>query len=468
MPAAPLPVPPYTAPPAPAAAYPDANWTLLIVSLGSFLTAIASSSITLALPTIGRDLGIGLSDSNWIISAFILAISVLLLPMGRLSDIVSHKVIFLLGVGVFTLTALACGLSQGAGLLIAARMVQGIGGAMMMVSGPALIGLTSPPATRGRAIGLFSGAIYLGLGVGPSLGGLILATLDWRWLFFINLPLALLAIVLGLRHLPYKRQATRAPFDYLGALALSVALPLLLLAVNRGFVWGAEIALPLFVAGAAFLALFLGIERRVAAPLIDLALFRNRTFSGATASATMNYVALFIPAILVPYCLEEALGYSPSQTGLMLSIQPVAMALSAPFSGYLADKRDGRSLAIAGMLLLALGLFALSRLDAQSTRISIGLSLMLIGLGTGLFIAPNTNALLGAAPQRAQGRGRGHHGLVAQPGAAFGHRLRHGAFPRLGRRRIEGLGCRNLPRLSLQPAFGRSGRSRRRRDLLLA
>lgn len=409
--------------------YPYATWTLIVVSLGSFLTAIASSSITLALPTIGRDLGIGLGDTNWIVSAFILSISMLLLPIGRLSDIVGHRRIYLFGVGLFALTALACGLAQSTALLIAARVAQGIGGAMIMVAGPALLVSATAPKNRGRAVGLWSGAVYFGLTIGPSLGGLILATLDWPWLFYINLPLALLAIVLGWHHLPVAQSAERPPFDVKGALCLSLALPLLLSAVNRGAVWGASIALPLFALGVVFLSLFLFIERRTEAPLLDLAFFRNTTFSGATASAAINYVALFIPVIIVPYCLEEALGFSPSQTGLMLSIQPVAMALCAPLSGILADKRDGRPLAIAGMLILALGLFGLSRVEAQSQTLGIGLSMLLIGVGTGIFIAPNTSALLGSAPRQAQGVAGGIMALartVGQlSGIAFGMALFH-------------------------------------------
>ena len=275
-----------------AATYPYATWTLIVVGLGSFLTAIASSSITLALPTIGRDLGIGLEDTNWIVSAFILSISMLLLPIGRLSDLLSHRRIYLIGVGLFTLTSLACGLAANPAMLIFARIVQGVGGAMIMVAGPALIVSATAPKNRGRAVGLWSGAVYFGLTIGPSLGGLILATLDWPWLFYMNLPLAALAIALGWNHLPRSRSAEHPPFDYKGTLTLALALPLLLLALNRGAIWGMAVAVPLFALGAFFLGLFLFIERRTKAPLLDLDFFKNTTFKGATASAAINYIEI--------------------------------------------------------------------------------------------------------------------------------------------------------------------------------
>jgi EmrB/QacA subfamily drug resistance transporter len=377
----------------------------LVVGLGTFLSALAGSTIALVLPELGRELGVSVDLAGWVMEAYLLAVTVLLLPAGRASDLLGHRGVYLAGFAVFALGSLGSGLAPGFSVLVAARALQGLGGAMIMSTAPALLTTSFPPSERGRALGVVATATYIGLTAVPPLGGLLVSTLGWRWVFYLNVPSAAIIIALGIPLLPRPARPRRDRFDLLGLATLSTGLPLVLAAIvqgpGRGWLSPAIAAMGL--GGAALLAAFVAVESRAASPLLRVSLFRSRVFTGAVLSAVANYVALFVPIILLPYYLREGCGYSPATTGVILAAQPMVMAVVASPAGWLSDRIGTRALAASGMALSAVGLGCLATIGAGTGASAVGLFLGVVGLGTGIFISPNSSALMGAAPREEQG-----------------------------------------------------------------
>jgi EmrB/QacA subfamily drug resistance transporter len=378
---------------------------LAVVAVGTFLSAMAGSMVNLALPTIGREMSVTVESSRWVVQSYLMVIGVLLLPCGRLSDIVGHGRLYMVGFAVFGLSSVWCATAGGLGWLVAARGLQGAGAAMVMATGPALLTTAFPDSQRGKALGTLSTATYTGLMLGPPAAGWVVGNLGWRWVFWGVLPVSALVLVLGWLHLPRKDGAERARFDWAGTAALVAGLPLLLLGLDR-LRPGGDPGAASWAAGALGLVGvtgFVALQRRSASPLVDLEMFRSRVFAGAALSALANYVALFGMILLTPFYLEEGLGLSSGASGLVLAAQPAVMALVASPSGWLSDRIGSRGPATLGMLILAAGLGGLSFLGAGDDRLTVALWLGVCGLGTGIFISPNSSALMGAAPRRRQG-----------------------------------------------------------------
>jgi EmrB/QacA subfamily drug resistance transporter len=382
------------------------GFTLLVVTSGTLLSTLAASTINLALPVLGRDLHLDLQLSRWVMLAYFLTSTVSLPLAGRLGDLFSHRTIYQVGFGIFGVMSLLCGLAWSFGPLVAARALQALAASMIMATGPALLTTSFPSTQRGRALGFLSTATYVGLTLGPSVGGWILAELSWRWIFLINVPIAALVVLLSLFFLPV-RAARRAmqPFDRWGAITLFLSLPALALAAAQGASWGwlSRESLLTTSVGMIALWLFITIELRRPAPLMNLHLFRSRTFSGAAFSALCNYVALFVPLILLPYYMFEALNFPPHTAGLVLSAQPLIMALVASPAGWLSDRIGTRGLSASGMIILSVGLAGMTTLGSSSSTLILALWLAITGLGTGIFISPNSSALMGSAPREQQG-----------------------------------------------------------------
>jgi EmrB/QacA subfamily drug resistance transporter len=277
---------------------------------------------------------------------------------------------------------------------------------MLASNSPAIVTGNFPPEQRGRAFGLVSTMTYLGLTVGPSLGGWLTQALGWRAVFYINVPVGAAALFLGMRFIPKDSPAeARQHFDLPGAAVFLAGLTLLMLGLNKGADWGwASVAVLSLLAGSlVLLAVFIRIEQHSPAPMLDLGLFRMPLFSTSAASAVLNYICIFSITFLLPFYLIQGRGLNPAQAGLILTVQPVVMAITAPLSGALSDKIGSRLPGMIGMGILSAGLFLLSTLEAVSSFWMVALGLILTGLGTGTFISPNTSALMGAAPKTRQG-----------------------------------------------------------------
>lgn len=379
---------------------------LLVVGVGTLLGALAGSAGNIALPDLARDLGLSVDLVGWTVTAFLLTSTVLMLLAGRIGDIVGHRTIYLAGFAVMAATSVVCGLTQSFVVLVAARAVQGIGGAMVMAAGPALITTSYPGNKRGGALGMLGTATYTGLTIGPMVGGTVVSALSWRWLFFLYVPFAVAVMVLGVLCLPSgRRDGERLAFDWAGAATLVTGLPLLLYAVTQGNAlgWTSPPVIVCAAAGVALLAVFGWVEAHEERPMLDLRLFQSRVFSGAVLSAVGNYVAQFVVVILLPFYLIEALALPPVRAGMLVSTQALVMAVVTSPSGRLSDRIGSRGLATLGLLLLAAAIGGMSTLGPHSTQLTVALWMALAGLGSGVFVSPNSNALMGAAPRSQQG-----------------------------------------------------------------
>jgi EmrB/QacA subfamily drug resistance transporter len=381
-------------------------WVLIAIGTGSFMAALDGSVVNTILPILRTTFNSSVATIEWVVTVYLLVLSGLLLTFGRLGDLRGHRSIYVWGFGIFIISSALCGLAWSATALVSFRGLQAVGGAMLASNSPAIVTGNFPAEQRGRAFGLVSTMTYLGLTVGPSLGGWLTHAFGWRTVFYINVPVGLLALTLSLIFIPKDAPSESGKrFDLAGAAVFLAALTLLLLGLNKGADWGWTSApvLGLLAGAVAFMAVFILIERRSPDPLLDLSLFRVPLFSTSVASAILNYICVYSITFLMPFYLIQGRGLNPAQAGLLLTVQAVIMAITAPVSGAFSDRIGSRLPGMLGMGVLAVGLFLLSRLGADSGLPLAALGLAIAGAGTGTFISPNTSALMGSAPRSRQG-----------------------------------------------------------------
>ena len=419
-------------------------WVLVTIGIGTFMSALDGSVVNTLLPVLSRALGTNIAGIEWVTTIYLLVISGLLLSVGRAGDLFGHKRLYLGGFALFIFGSGLCGLAGSARALVALRAVQALGAAMLMATAPAILTRTFPASQRGRALGALGTFTYLGLTAGPSLGGWLASALGWRSVFYINVPIGIVAVGFALRSIANDHVEHRDErFDFVGAATFSAGLVSLMVALNQGHAWGwaSPAVLALFAAAAVLLVVFVRVETRRESPMLDLTLFRSRTFSASTASALLNYACVYAVLFVLPFLLIQGRGLNAQQAGLVLTAQPVVMAVVAPVSGALSDRIGSRGLATAGMLLLAAGLLSLAMIVVNGTLPSIAAALALIGLGVGVFVSPNNSALMGAAPRNRQGIAAGvlatarNVGMVLGvgfAGAVFTTVIAHAATPTAG------------------------------------
>jgi EmrB/QacA subfamily drug resistance transporter len=398
-------------------------WVLLSVGVGTFMSALDGSVVNTVLPVVNRSFGSQVASIEWVVTAYLLVVSGLLLTFGRLGDLRGHKVIYAFGFVVFVLGSALCGNAPTVSALIGFRAFQALGAAMLFASSPAILTKNFPPTQRGQALGLQATMTYLGLTTGPSLGGWLTSQFGWRAVFYINVPVGLLALLLCLHFIPRDvAQKNAERFDMLGALTFIGGLVALLLGLNQGHAWGwaSPTLLALLVVALLLLSTFLITERRVPYPMLDLSLFQRRLFSAAAASAVLNYICLYSITFLMPFYLIQGRGLNTAQAGVLLTAQPLIMAVAAPLSGTLSDRIGSQLPGTLGMLILAIGLFFLSGLGPGTSWGSVALALAIAGLGTGIFVSPNNSALMGAAPRHRQGIAAGTLATARNVGMVLG------------------------------------------------
>ncbi len=337
----------------------------------------------------------------WIPTAYLVSLAVLLLTIGRLSDIKGRKNIFIIGFGIFVLGSLLCSLAQDGTQLIAFRVLQGVGAACTAATATAITTDTFPPKERGKALGINAMAVYIGLSLGPALGGLLTGIAGWRSIFLINIPIGVAVMLLAWRFVKDTGDIHKDErLDIPGVLLFSVGLTSLLITLTLGeqYGWGSLGIIGLIVLAVVTLFLFVIVEKRKGrSAMLDLSMVTgNRLFAAANISALLNYAAYFSVAFMLSYYMQEILGYSIMYTGLVLLIMPLAMAVLSPVAGWMSDRIGSRFLASAGMAMIALGLLYMSALTASSSAVYIGVGLLLMGVGMGLFSSPNTSAVMGS------------------------------------------------------------------------
>lgn len=382
------------------------KWTVfIIVAIGVFMATLDSSIVNISLPVIARDFGVPLSGAvEWVIIAYLVVTAGVLLTAGRLADMIGRRGVWAAGLIIFTSSSALCGAAPSLGLLIAARALQGLGGALIMAVSPAMLTSAFPPQERGRALGLNAVNVALGVSVGPTLGGLLTA-ISWRLIFYVNVPIGIIGVTVTLLVLKERLRRNPGRFDPLGALLLAVGLIALTAALSFGqeIGWTSPLLLSMLVVGILALVALPFVEQRVASPVLDLSLFKNRVFLSANLSLILSFLALFAVSFMLPFYLEELRGFPLEEVGLLLTPVPITIAVIAPISGMLADHIGTRWLAASGLAIACLGLIFISQLNAQSSIWDIIWRLALTGVGQGLFQSPNNSALMGSAPREGQG-----------------------------------------------------------------
>jgi len=398
------------------------------VCIGAFLGQLDASIAGLILPTLEQVFGASVASVEWVAIAYLLTLAALVVPLGRLGDLVGRKVLYTWGFVVFVGGSGLCGLAPNLSWLIVFRVAQAIGAAMLQANSVAIITAAVPRRALGRAIGVQGAAQAVGLSVGPSVGGLLIDSLGWRWVFFIAVPFGLVGAVLAWLVLPRTRQtsvadASPAPeqFDWLGAALLGPSVGLILLGLTYGNSWGWTSPTLLTTLGLAVacLAILVYVERRSASPLLDLGLLRLRSFSRGLVAGLLSYAVLFGSLFLIPFYLERILGKGAAQTGLLLTPVPIALGVMAPIAGTLTDRIGPGPPTIVGMAIAALALAGLALAPSTSLTLTLGL-LALLGIGLGLFTPPNNSAVMGSAPANRLGLAGGILNMTRSLGTSLG------------------------------------------------
>ncbi len=378
------------------------RWALLaLTSVGAFMAPLDGSIVSVALPRMGPALHLTYAASLWVQAAYLLAMAVTLIPLGRLADQWGKVRFYQAGIAIFTLGSLAAALSVSGAWLVASRVLQGIGGALLSATSAAIVTSAFPPRERGRAVGINVMAVYAGLSVGPPLGGYLVDHFGWPWIFLVNLPVGLATFLWGWHLLPAAeaRPGRGDRMDLRGALLMGVMLAALIVPLTFSSEWGFRSPLTwgiLAVAPLAFLA-FLAAEHRAPSPMMDLDLIRrNRLFATANLAALLNYCALYAVSVLTAVQLQLVMGHPAKVAGWVMMGQPVMQTVLSPFSGRLSDRIGSRTLATAGMVFVALGMALLGLVGRHATLPQVVGALAVVGLGMAAFSAPNTSAILGS------------------------------------------------------------------------
>ncbi len=378
-------------------------WAYGAVAIGMFLSVMDQSGINIALPQISEHFAADIPTVQWITLGYSLATSAMLMPMGRLSDMIGRKEVYLIGYAGFIILAFVGGLSQSLAFLIAAKILQGIASAGVQANSMALITEVFPSNERGKAMGLYMTIIGTGAISGPILGGLIVSSFGWRWVFFAGIPvgiLAMLSAALILRGANAQQAARsgRGSFDWVGAALSSAALVVFLLAMTNGWKigWTSAPILAGFAAAVVLLAAFIIWELRVSDPMLDLSLFSSRVFSLAISARFVQFMGGSAIFFLMPFYLIQGLGYEASRAALLMIPGSLCMAIVSPLAGRLSDRLGTKWLAAAGAIFSAAGMFNLSLLSIESPAWQIILGIFLSGLGMATFSSPNTSAIMGS------------------------------------------------------------------------
>ena len=398
-------------------------WVLVAIGTGTLMASLDGSVVNTILPLLKNIFRTDVASIEWVVTIYLLVLSGLMLTFGRLGDLLGHKKVILGGFGIFIISSALCGLSWSSTALVTFRALQAIGGAMLASNSPAIITATFPAEQRGRAFGLVSTMTYIGLTIGPSLGGWLAQTVGWRSVFYINLPIGLFALSLSLAVIPWDQPADLGQrFDIPGAVLFLAGLTSLMLGLNKGADWGwtSPAVIGLLLLAVILLVVFILVERRSASPMLDVSLFCVPLFSTATVSALLNYICVYTIIFLMPFYLIQGRGLNPAQAGLVLTAQPVLMAIIAPISGAFSDKVGSRGPGMIGMGIMSIGLFILARIGAGTAFWLVVLGLSITGIGTGTFISPNTSALMGSAPRSRQGIASGVQATARNFGMVLG------------------------------------------------
>jgi EmrB/QacA subfamily drug resistance transporter len=374
-------------------------WTLGAMCLSMFMIMLDSTVVNVALPSIQKDLHTSVDQLEWVVNGYTLSFAALLVTGGRLGDIFGRRLIFMIGVAVFAISSATAGLAPDPTILVISRIAEGVGGALMMPATLSIITDTFPAEERGKAIGTWAGISGLALSFGPLAGGFLTEEVSWRAIFYINLPIAVLALLASLFAVRESRdEKAERKIDYLGIVLLTVALTSIVLALIEGNDWGWDSGriIGLLVIGVASTVGFLVTESRVRAPIVDFSFFRSRNFIGANTVATIISFAMMGSFFFLAIYLQDLLGYSPLETGVRFLPTTVLVVIAAPIAGRVADRIGSRWPMVLGLAITSVSLYLFAQMTATTTYSDLLVAFILLGLGIGMTMSPMSTAAMNA------------------------------------------------------------------------
>lgn len=375
---------------------------LFVTTLSSFLTPFMGSAINIALPSVGMELSMNTISLGWVATSYLLAAAIFLLPLGKLADSKGRKTYFIAGITLFVIASLVSGFSINAGMLIVSRFINGIGGALIYATALAILTSSYPREVRGKVLGINVAAVYLGLSLGPTIGGFLTMYWGWRSIFFLSAILGAIIIPIAAKHLPKDKVDTKkVPFDITGSLVYGLSLALIIYGFPQ---MPSIIGFALFTSGLILMAVFIFMEDKIKDPLLNIRYFKhNKVFIFSNLAAFINYSATFALVFLLSFYLQQVKRLSPHESGLILMAQPVMMTVLSPLAGKLSDKIEPSVVASIGMAITTTGLFAFTFINGHTGIFFLVVTLMFLGLGFALFSSPNTNAVMSSVHQSEYG-----------------------------------------------------------------
>lgn len=393
------------------------------VCIGAFMAALDASIINVAMPTLSTSFSVGMDMVEWVSIAYLLTLTSLLTLLGSLSDRLGRKFFYTVGFAIFGGGSALCGVAGTIPFLISARVLQAIGAAMLQANSVAIITSTVPTTSRGKAIGIQGSAQAIGLSIGPTVGGIMIANFGWRLIFYVNVPVAIVGTLIASVVLPRDKPNPRsARFDYLGAFLFTPALILLVLIFKDGYKvgWLSPIIIMEFVAAVFFLSLFVLREKRCENPMIDLNLLKIRPFTSGNIAGLLSYSLMFGIIFLMPFYLDWILKLPSLFIGLILTAVSLAMFIVSPISGSLADRIGTRILTSSGMVIASMGAIVLITLSRRTSVYIDLLGLLLVGIGMGMFTPPNNSSVMGSVPPKHVGVAGGILNMSRSLGMSMG------------------------------------------------
>ncbi len=371
------------------------------VCVGAFMAALDASIINIALPTLKNHFHTQMYMVEWVSLAYLLTLAGLIIPFGRLADMFGRRWMYAFGFAVFIVGSILCGISGNLPLLLVSRVVQAVGAAMLQANSVSIITAATPANARGRAIGIQASAQGVGLSIGPAVGGALITFLNWRWIFFVNVPIGIIGTVLGILLLPRDEQRQQHErFDYAGALWFIPTIVALIYFMNSGLQngWLSKFVVASYIVFVQGFVCFLWVERRSEAPLVDLGLFKNRIFSIGGLIGVLSFTVMYAVLYLCPFYFDNVKHLTPFVSGLFLTLIPIGMTLFTPLSGYIADRVGVLLPTVLGMTGSMAGCLFLCFVQAGSSLWLTLIGLFLVGAGLGMFTPPNNSSVMSSAP----------------------------------------------------------------------
>jgi EmrB/QacA subfamily drug resistance transporter len=376
------------------------------VCVGAFMAALDASIINIALPVLKYQFHVRMHIIEWVSLVYLLTLAGLIVPFGRMADMIGRRWMYALGFTVFMIGSLMCALTPTLSFLLVSRVIQAIGAAMLQANSVSIITAATPARDRGKAIGFQASAQGIGLSLGPAIGGALISFLNWRWIFFVNIPVGIIGTVLGILLLPQDKEIRKKErFDFVGAALLAPSLVALIYFLNMGLKegWTSPTVVISYMVFVISMATFLAVERKSDSPMVDLNLFRNKTFALGSLTGILSFAVLYAVLLLSPFYLDNVQRMTTLSSGLYLTFIPIGMTLFTPISGAIADRFGTRFPTMIGMLAAGIGCISLAVMGAKFEFIPLVVGMFLVGVGLGIFTPPNNSGVMGSAPSNRLG-----------------------------------------------------------------